>query len=409
MIRLDNPSSSSVGSGGNITGSGSNTQISYFSADTIITGSNLFLYANDRLSVTNLSIVGISSTNIAVNLLSSTNIFSTNVTLTNLTISNSISSLTLAGTNISSTSLWTNTSTITNLRVNNSMTAVTLAGTNISGTTLWVTNATSTNLNATASLSSITLAGTNISGTSLWVNTSTLTNLNILNSMTANTVVGSIITGTRLLISSISALSTIITLDSASNFSGNSYSGTNLRMTGSITALNLSVTSSITGGAIIGANVTSGVDPGHTHTGGGSVTTTPSYVLNLMCANCATFTDNTSVYWGGLAGATTTPVQGIQRVYIPKTGTITDAYIVANSATMGTSEAWRQSIRVNGIVGSTTSLGDVTTSGSGYRVWSNGTLAIGITKNSYFEILSSNPTWATNPANSRLGGVIYVV
>jgi len=129
------------------------------------------------------------------------------------------------------------------------------------------------------------------------------------------------------------------------------------------------------------------------------------YALTVTAANLATTTDAQTIYFGSLAGVAPSSTAAISRIYIPKTGTIKVAQIVAHAATAGTGESWSLYVRLNN---TTDTLIQTVASTAAFRTWINTSLSIAVVAGDYIEIKSINPTWATNPANVRFGGVIYI-
>jgi len=129
-----------------------------------------------------------------------------------------------------------------------------------------------------------------------------------------------------------------------------------------------------------------------------------SYVMEFGCVafNPA---DATTYYlsnrFGGNPGTT---IAGY-KIFIPRTGTITKAYIQF-SQVVGSSETSTVSIRLNDTSDTTiTSSVDLSTGPSQY---SNTGLSISVTAGGYVTIKWVTPTWATNPTSVDISGFIYV-
>lgn len=116
-------------------------------------------------------------------------------------------------------------------------------------------------------------------------------------------------------------------------------------------------------------------------------------------------TDGATLYFGGTFAVAPSTTAGNHRLYIPKAGTIKAATIWAHAATAGTGEAWPISIRLNN---TTDTQVQSLSSTAAYRLWSNYSLSITVAAGDYIELKSVAPTWATNPANVRFGGAIYI-
>jgi hypothetical protein len=133
--------------------------------------------------------------------------------------------------------------------------------------------------------------------------------------------------------------------------------------------------------------------------------TTVGYTLSFVAANAATTTDAQTWYLGGLAGFAANTTDGAGRVYVPKSGTIKAAYVVMQSGTVGTGENWSVYVRVNS---TTDTLVATVGNTSAVRTWINAGLSIAVTAGDFLEFKVVNPTWVTNPANVRAGGIVYI-
>lgn len=118
-------------------------------------------------------------------------------------------------------------------------------------------------------------------------------------------------------------------------------------------------------------------------------------------------TDSQVVYIGSTYSLAPGTTVDVQRIYIPKAGTIKAAYVYgyANSATHGSGESWNMSIRLNNTTDY--SIADVAAT-TQTRVWSNTALSIAVVAGDYIEIKSTQPAWATNPVSVRYNAVIYI-
>lgn len=130
-----------------------------------------------------------------------------------------------------------------------------------------------------------------------------------------------------------------------------------------------------------------------------------SYVLNVTAALLATTTDAQTNYWGCLSALPPGTTAGISKVYIPKAGTIKVARIIWNAGTAGTNQSFSMYIRVNN---TTDTLIATVADVNATKEFSNTNLNIPVIAGDYIEIKNVFPTWTTNPANVRLGGVVYV-
>lgn len=128
-------------------------------------------------------------------------------------------------------------------------------------------------------------------------------------------------------------------------------------------------------------------------------------VINGGAANQATTTDSQTMYWGSMPGVAPTTTADNTRIYIPKAGTITAAYIFANSGTAGSNENWSMNIRKNN---TTDTLIQTLGANTANRLWSNTGLSISVVAGDYIEIKEVQPAWGTNPANVKRACVIYL-
>lgn len=93
------------------------------------------------------------------------------------------------------------------------------------------------------------------------------------------------------------------------------------------------------------------------------------------------------------------------KIYIRQNGTITKSYIWSYSGTAGTSESWPFYIRKNNAADYLIETKSVSAQ---ERAWDNVSLSIPVVAGDYLEIKQVNPTWATNPATTILGGYVYL-
>jgi hypothetical protein len=96
---------------------------------------------------------------------------------------------------------------------------------------------------------------------------------------------------------------------------------------------------------------------------------------------------------------------GARRLYIPKAGTITGAYIFGYSTVDGSAENISVYIRLNN---TTDTLIETVGASSGARLFDNAALSIAVVAGDYIEIKMVCPTWATNPTYLRLSGSVYI-
>ena len=97
---------------------------------------------------------------------------------------------------------------------------------------------------------------------------------------------------------------------------------------------------------------------------------------------------------------------GIQRVYIPKSGTIKAAFVYGYATgAAGSSEMWSMSVRINN---TSDTLIENLSSANATRVWKNEDLHIAVAAGDFFEIKTSTPMWVAGPTGVRFSDVIYI-
>jgi hypothetical protein len=117
--------------------------------------------------------------------------------------------------------------------------------------------------------------------------------------------------------------------------------------------------------------------------------------------------DATTYYVGGLAAlAPRTAAQQV-RVYFPRSGTLSAAYVTFfNAGVNGTTETSTVSVRINNTTDVTIS--SAVTNNNAYTVVSNTSMSTAVSQGDYFEIKWDAPTWATNPTTVWISGSICV-
>jgi len=141
-----------------------------------------------------------------------------------------------------------------------------------------------------------------------------------------------------------------------------------------------------------------------THASAGSDPITGTrYALTITAAGTVPV-DATDYYVGSQADVWAT-YPGPRRVYIPKSGTITAAYIAWYSVTAGTNENVSVYVRLNN---TTDYLVETVGVSNSYRLFDNAALSIAVVAGDYIEIKMVCPTWSTNPSTVSLGGVVYI-
>jgi hypothetical protein len=98
---------------------------------------------------------------------------------------------------------------------------------------------------------------------------------------------------------------------------------------------------------------------------------------------------------------------GLNRIYIPKAGTIKATEIFAYSTTAGTAETWGMDISKNSDTSRSNTIQNITITATTRR-WSNQSMNTAVVVGDYIEIRSLCPAWATNPATLVFSGNIYI-
>lgn len=115
--------------------------------------------------------------------------------------------------------------------------------------------------------------------------------------------------------------------------------------------------------------------------------------------------DATTYYFGGLHGAGLGTTGGGRRIYIPRAGTVTKAYLVFTCST-GSNETSTVSFRLNDTTDTTIST--TVALNASPHVASKTDLSISVSAGDFFEIKWVSPTWATNPTAVSVSGVIWI-
>lgn len=114
-----------------------------------------------------------------------------------------------------------------------------------------------------------------------------------------------------------------------------------------------------------------------------------------------------TVYYTGINPQSSGSTAAVNRIYIPRAGTITAAYVVFdNSGTLGTTETSTVAIRVNNTTDNTISA--AVTNDARPTVFSNTSLNIAVSAGDYIELKWTAPTWATNPTAVRIQAIVNI-
>jgi len=131
---------------------------------------------------------------------------------------------------------------------------------------------------------------------------------------------------------------------------------------------------------------------------------TPKYTVQVQAYPQVTTTDSQTLYWGSQQIAPSA-ISDRWRVYIPKSGTIKRVYIYSYAGIAGSNEDWSMYIRLNDTTDTLIQTLGVNTSN---RIWSNSALGIAVVMGDYIEIKEVQPSWTTNPGEVTRSGVVYI-
>lgn len=116
--------------------------------------------------------------------------------------------------------------------------------------------------------------------------------------------------------------------------------------------------------------------------------------------------DASNIYFGPNA-ASAGGTANVNRLYIPKAGTIKAAYIIFhNSSTLATTETSSIYVRLNNTTDTLISSG-IDNSGA-FQALNNTSLSISVVAGDYIEFKWITPTWVINPLAVRISGTIYI-
>ena len=135
------------------------------------------------------------------------------------------------------------------------------------------------------------------------------------------------------------------------------------------------------------------------------VTNPKSYSLQFH-SSLTSPADATAYYTGGVFSVGLASAAVIVPVWIPKSGIIRGAWVnVANFGTACTAETSTIYLRVNDTT-DTTIVSTLVTNAVGS--FANTAMSVAVNRGDYVTIKWVAPTWATNPTNVTIGGVIHV-
>jgi hypothetical protein len=116
--------------------------------------------------------------------------------------------------------------------------------------------------------------------------------------------------------------------------------------------------------------------------------------------------DATTYYCGGIYAGAASVYDGVQRIRVPKAGTIKYIYVDFLNAATGTAETSTISLRLNS--SADTSISAVVKNDATVNSVSNTGLSIAVVAGDYIELKWVTPTWATNPTSVFITFVVYI-
>ena len=128
------------------------------------------------------------------------------------------------------------------------------------------------------------------------------------------------------------------------------------------------------------------------------------YTIPVM-ALTNTPADSVTTYFGNRPVTPNATTSGVNKVFIPTTGTIECVEIYDYSGTAGSNQAYSYYIRINDATDYLISTLSVNTN---ERRFTNSAINIAVNAGDYFEIKRVHPIWAPNPATNIVGGYVVV-
>lgn len=117
--------------------------------------------------------------------------------------------------------------------------------------------------------------------------------------------------------------------------------------------------------------------------------------------------DESSTYFiGGQYGFEPQEEGGYVRLYVPAPGIVTLVYVMVYTEDLGSSETSTISVRLNDT--DDYEVSDAVTHDAEVSIISNDAMDIAVVAGDYLEIKWETPTWATDPGNIIINGVIFV-
>jgi PKD repeat protein len=115
--------------------------------------------------------------------------------------------------------------------------------------------------------------------------------------------------------------------------------------------------------------------------------------------------DSVTNYFGNRPVAPNATTSGVNKVFIPTTGTIERVEIYDYSGTAGTNQAYSYYVRINDATDYLIATLSVATN---ERRFTNSSINIAVNAGDYFEIKRVHPVWTTNPLTNIVGGYVVV-
>jgi hypothetical protein len=131
------------------------------------------------------------------------------------------------------------------------------------------------------------------------------------------------------------------------------------------------------------------------------------YTLQFASALSGAVGDAATLFFGGVPVLGPQTTAQLARIYVPKAGVIQAVYLnVLNTSADGTAETSTVTLRVNNTDSSAT-VTNVVTNGA-TQFFSNTAASVTVVAGDYIELKWVTPTYATNPTDVMMNGVVYV-
>lgn len=131
------------------------------------------------------------------------------------------------------------------------------------------------------------------------------------------------------------------------------------------------------------------------------------YTLQFHSSVFAAPADATTYYSGSLFSLEPSATAAISPLWVAKAGTVRAVYVsMLTLGTAGSATTSTMSLRLNNTTDTTISAAINTSQAA--AAYSNTALNVAVAAGSFLEIKWVTPTWATNPTNVYLNGLIYI-